>query len=174
MERSSEIRDAHVVIGPSLRESVSTRQRLSVADVRDNAAMPRPKEMPTDLDSIGKRVRWWREYRRMDRRDLAKACGMGVTTLSDLELDRTTKGTYLHLIAAKLRLNAHYLETGKGEPESEYAQEAPAEPFRWPFESVPLNKLEKLNPIERSYLETKLLGAMQEIEAERRKAKKSG
>lgn len=127
--------------------------------------------MPSSLDTVGKRVRWWREYRKLSRKDVAKACSMSPTALSDLELDRTSKGTSLHLIAAKLRLSAHYLETGKGEPEAEFAQEAPTDAV-WPFPAVPLHRFDKLNLIERSYAETKLLEALQEIEAERRKAKR--
>lgn len=99
---------------------------------------------------------------------------MSVTALSDLELDRTKKGSSLHLIAAQLRLNAYYLETGKGEPESEYAQEAPAEPPAWPFAGVTRTQIEKLNPIERKYAEVALQQALSDIETERRKAKKTG
>ena len=129
--------------------------------------------MPSGLDTIGKRVRWWRDYRGYGRKDLAQLCHMSATALSDLELDRTKKGSYLHLIAAQLRLNPHYLETGKGEPESEYAQDAPPEPPAWPFAAVTRTQLDKLNPIERKYAETALQQAIAEIEAERRKARKA-
>lgn len=136
-------------------------------------SMPRPKEMPSDLNSIGKRVRWWREYRGMERKELAQLCGMSATALSDLELDRTKKGSYLHIIAANLKLNPHYLQKGRGEPEAEFPQDAPEEK-PWPFPAVAKTRVEKLNSIERSYAETKLLEALNEIEAERRKSKKAG
>jgi transcriptional regulator with XRE-family HTH domain len=155
----------------SLRESVGVRQRQSVQGFRENSPMPRPKEMPTDLDTVGKRVRWWREHKKIGQKDLAKQCSMAWSTLSDLENDRQGGSRKLHLIAAKLALNPHYLETGKGEPEAEFAQEAPIEPI-WPFPDVPKHKLEKLNMIERKYAETRLLEALAEIEAERRKSKK--
>lgn len=174
VDRRSEMREAHVVMPNSIRESVLYSQRLPVTVVRKNVAMPRPKEMPPDLDTVGKRVRWWREHRGVERKAFAKQCGMSPTALSDLELDRTKKGTNLHIIAARLRLNAHYLETGKGEPEAEFAQDAPPEPFQWPFEGIPRTKLERLNRIERAYAETRLQEALLEIEAERRRAKKTG
>lgn len=97
---------------------------------------------------------------------------MSTTALSDLELDRTKKGGSLHLIAAHLRLNPHYLQTGKGEPEAEFVQEPPVQEAAWPLPSVPRHRIDKLNPIERSYAEAALLTALAEIEAERRKAKK--
>lgn len=175
VDRSSEIREAQVVaIDPSIRESVHPRQRRPVTAFRENDGMPRPKEMPSGLDTIGKRVRWWRVHRGHGRKEFAQLCRMSVTALSDLELDRTKKGSSLHLIAAQLRLNAYYLETGKGEPESEYAQEAPAEPPAWPFAGVTRTQIDKLNPIERKYAEVALQQALSDIETERRKAKKTG
>ena len=172
VDRRSEMRDAHVVMLPSLRLPVDSSQRRPVTGVRENERMPRPKEMPSNLDTIGKRVRWWREHRKIERKTLAKSCGMSVTALSDLELDRTGKGSFLHVIAANLRLNPHYLQTGKGEPEAEFVQEPPAQESAWPLPGVPRHRVDKLNPIERSYAESALLNALAEIEAERRKAKK--
>lgn len=174
MDRRSEIRDAHVVMCPSVRISEVTCQRNPDSGLRNNEIMPRPKDMPTNLLTVGKRVRWWREYRKIRQGELAKAAGLTQSTLSDLENDRQEGSGKLHLIAAKLGLTAHYLETGKGEPEAEYAQEPPAAPPEWPFQTVSLDKLNKLNMIERSYAETKLLEALAAIEAERRKAKKAG
>lgn len=172
VDRRSEMRDAHVVMLPSLRVPVELSQRRPVTGVRENCGMPRPKEMPNTLDTIGKRVRWWREYRKITRKSLAKSCDMSATALSDLELDRTEKGSFLHVIAANLRLNPHYLQTGKGEPEAEFTQEPPVQESAWPLPGVARHRLEKLNPIERSYAESALLTALAEIETERRKTKK--
>lgn len=168
------MRDDQVSMRPSLRDSVDSRQRLPVTAIRKTVDMPRPKDMPADLDTVGKRVRWWRMHRGFDRKDFAKQCSMSITALSDLELDRTKKGTSLHLIAAKLRLNPHYLQSNKGEPEAEFAQDAPPDADAWPFEDVPKSRLERLNRIERKYAETRLQEALAEIEAERRRAKKQG
>lgn len=98
---------------------------------------------------------------------------MAATTLADLEGDRQGGSRKLHMIAAELRLNAYYVETGKGEPESEFQQEAPKEAAPWPLETIPPSKFDRLNKIERSYLEQRLHEAFMEIESERRKAKKS-
>jgi transcriptional regulator with XRE-family HTH domain len=135
--------------------------------------MPRPPGLPK-FDSLGPRIRWWREHRKFKRLEFAKLIGMSYSGLADLENDRSQESKKLHLIAAKLRLNPYYLETDKGEPEAEFAQEPPTEPQDWPFPAVAQSKLSKLNNIERSYAETKLLEALAEIEAERRKAKKAG
>lgn len=173
IDRRSLTREAQVVMPNTLRESVTTSQRLPVAVFRENVAMPRPQNMPPDLDTVGKRVRWWRNHRKMSREDLAIQVHIKVSTLGDLENNRQKGSRKLHLIAAALRLNAHYLETGKGEPEAEYAQEAPQEPS-WPFDNLPRSKLEKLNMIERRYLEDRLLDALSDIESERRKSKRTG
>lgn len=126
------------------------------------------------LETVGSRVRWWREFRKRDRKELAKKVGMAETTLSDLENERQHGSRKLHLIAAELRLNPHYLETGKGEPEAEFQQEPPKESTPWPFESIAPQKLERLNRIERAYLEQRLQEALGDIETERRKSKKAG
>lgn len=173
VERRSEMRVAQLVMPPSIRESVELSQRRPVTVIRKTSYVPRPKELPSELNSIGARVRWWRKHRRLSRSDLSELCGMSLTALSDLELERTTQGRFLHQIAAHLRLNPHYLQTGKGEPEAEYPQEAPVEP-EWPFQSIPRSRLDKLNIIERRYAESALDEALNQIEIERRKAKRQG
>lgn len=169
----SEMRDAHVLTRSILRQPVVLSQRHPVTAVRETIGMPRPPNLPK-FESPGPRIRWWREHRGYERKDFAKMVGMSYSGLADLENDRSKAGKKLHLIAAKLRLNAHYLETDKGEPEAEFAQELPQEPAKWPFESVQQSRLEKLNKIELSYAENKLQEALAEIEAERRRAKKAG
>lgn len=129
--------------------------------------------MPKDLDtgSIGGRVRWWREKRGKSREWLAGKCGMSVSALSDLELERTEKGGYLHAIATHLKLNPNYLETGKGEPEEGAPQEASEAPEAWA--AALLNKLEDLNVVERSFMESAVFQARAIIEAERKKGRKA-
>lgn len=158
-----------------VREPVNECQRLPVSVIRNNTGMPRPKDMPDNLNTVGSRVRWWREHRKISRERLAKAAKMAPTTLADLENDRQGGSRKLHLLAAELGLNAHYLESGKGEPESEYAQEAPQE-AAWPFTDISQMDIDRLdmNMIERKYAESKLLEALAEIKAERRKSKKAG
>ena len=124
--------------------------------------------MPKDLDTIGKRVRWWRQLKNISRGSLAKRVGYSYSGLADLENDLSFASEKLHLIAAVLKLNPHYLEMGTGEPEATFPQEPPPPAEEWPFPAVPRSRIKKLNKIERSFLETRLLEALQEIEAERR------
>ena len=168
MPRRSETRDAHVLMGRSLRQAVDFSQRLPVTAVRDNLSMPKPPDMPKNLDTIGSRVRWWREKREITRTALSKKVGYKGGGLSDLELGRSGASEKLHLIAAELRLNPHYLETGDGEPEAGFPQDPPPPPDEWPFPAVSRVRLKKLNKIERGYLETELLKALADIESERR------
>lgn len=171
--RRSDMRDAQVVMSPSvLRHAVESTRRLPVTEVRENVVMPRPLGLPK-FDTLGPRIRWWREHRKFKRAEFAKLVGMSYSGYADLENDRSQESKRLHLIAAKLKLNPYYLETDKGEPEAEFSQDPPAALPEWPFQSVSLDKLNKLNMIERSYAETKLLEALAAIEAERRKAKKA-
>lgn len=170
--RRSEIRDDHVFMVPNIRAPVTRSQRHHVTVFRDNQDMPRPDTL-TKLSHIGERVRWWRKYRGLTIEQLAKKARMTVSTLSDFERGRQKTTSQLHLIAAELRLNAHYLETDKGEPEAGFSQEPPEE-LEWPFPAVPQHKLTrmKLNRFERAYAETVLAAALAEIEAERRQLKK--
>jgi len=161
-----------MLMGSSLRESVELSQRLPVTAFRENTRMPRPTGLPAAFETIGKRARWWREFRKIERDVLAKRIKMSPSGLADFENGRSARTRKLHLIAAELRLNAHYLETGDGEPEAEYPQEAPPEANQWPFEAIPPSRLKKLNAIELNFAESKLLEALQKIETERRKMRK--
>lgn len=174
VERRSEIRDAQVLISRSIRNAEVRCQRKADTVVRNNLFMPRPKELPASLITIGQRVKWWRGYRKIPQGAFAKSVGMAQSTLSDLENDRQDGSGKLHLIAAKLGLNAHYLENGKGEPEAEFIQDPPPEAPAWPFETVHPSRLSKLNKIELNYAESKLQEALAEIETERRKSKRTG
>jgi len=170
-ERRSEMKEAQgrVAISPSLRHAVDFSQRLPVTAFRNNQCMPRPPEMPKNLDTIGARVLWWRKFRKIPRSTLAKKVGYKSSSgLSDLELGLSHGSEKLHLIAAELQLNPHYLESGKGEPELGHPQEPPPPPDEWPFPAVPRSRLKRLNKIERGYLETELLKALADIEIERR------
>lgn len=174
--RRSDMRDAHVVMEPSLRQDVKNSQRLGVTTVRNNCSMPRPADMPNDLNTKGKRCKWWREYRQRteDRKafqqgKLAKSVGISQGALSDFENGHSNESEALHLICARLRLNPHYVETGRGEPEAAYPQEPPTEPEEWPFRSIRPAEIAKLNPIEFSYAENHLLMAIQEIKKARKK-----
>lgn len=171
--RSSEIITDQSFMDPSLRDSVNSSQRVPVTEFRDNSGMPLPKGIPL-LKTPGERVKWWRIYRGYkNRSEFARELHMPASTISDLESGSTQIGKRLHAIASKLKLNAHYLETGKGEPEIGYEPEPPeGEP--WPFHSIKPKDLRIYNKIELSYAESALQQALETIEQERRKAKRSG
>lgn len=65
-------------------------------------------------ETIGERVRREREAQGISRKDLASYAGIGVSTLSDLELGLSESTTKLHRIAEKLGLRVQWLETGRG------------------------------------------------------------
>lgn len=64
--------------------------------------------------TIGERIRAERESQGISRQELARAGGIAVTTLSDLELGGSKSTTALHKIAARLSVSADWLETGRG------------------------------------------------------------
>jgi transcriptional regulator with XRE-family HTH domain len=173
LSRNSLIRDAQVVMASTLRVPVDPCQRLPVTAIRENESMPKPAGLPK-FSSVGPRVRWWRVHRKMSRKDLAAKVGLSYSGLADLENDRQQGSGQLHLIAAALRLNPHYVETDKGEPEADIPQEAPEDSPTWPFETIPRPRLNRLNRIEQKYVEMKLKEILDEIEAEHRKSKRSG
>lgn len=70
-----------------------------------------------DTSTIGQRLRAEREARKVSREDLAKVMGVAVSTLSDLELERSQSTTKLHRAAEFLKVSAKWLETGKGPKE---------------------------------------------------------
>lgn len=166
--RRSEMREAQVLMPASLRESVGPRQRQPVTVFRQNLGMLGEAKK---LESIGDRVRHWREKRGLSRAELAKLVGAGrETTISSIELGTIKKGSFLGAIAKVLKLNLDYVLTGEGDPEMSAPASAGApRTDSWLFPNVPRSKLEKLDKIERSYIETKMLEALADIEAERKR-----
>jgi len=66
------------------------------------------------IKHLGARIRAERETQQISRSELAKAAGIAVSTLSDLELGESKSTSALHKIAARLGVSPHWLETGKG------------------------------------------------------------
>lgn len=166
--RKSEMRDDHVLMPSTLRDSVGLRQRHPVTVFRQNRGMASELDK---LTTIGSRVRYWREKRGMSRVELAERVGAGrESTISDLELGKTKKGTFLGPIAQALGLSLDYVLRAEGEPELNAAplrESSKAE--AWLFPNVPRSKLDRLDKIERSYMETKMLDALAEIEEARKR-----
>jgi transcriptional regulator with XRE-family HTH domain len=135
--------------------------------------MPRPAELPK-LETIGARIKWWREYRGMGRKELAKLTHQAYSTLADLESGRSSQSEKLDLVAAHLKLNPFYLRTDKGDPE---ATVATAEPpvSDWPLDRSLLAQVRDLDDIEMVYFAIQAKEALQNIEnARNRKYKKRG
>ncbi len=133
------------------------------------------RNAPTrELMTVGARVRHWREQRGYSQVAFAKLCGIPQGTLPDLENNRTAVGKNLHTIAAKLRVDANYLQTGEGAPQSETGHEPPPVQAQvdWPLPAVQRQQLEKLNRIELAYVENAMLLALQQVEEARRQRKK--
>lgn len=163
------MRDAHVVMGTTLRKPVITRQRQSVTEFRENEGMARPPGLPR-FATLGPRIRWWREHRDIDRRDFARRIGLPYSTLADLENDRAKSTKKLRRVAEELRLRLEYLETDEGEPEAS----APSTASEWPLPGVPRERLERLTRTERELLAFKLRDILDDIEADRQPTRKTG
>lgn len=172
--RRSVMRDAQVIMPPNIRHTVSLSQRLPVTEFRENNDMPKPPGMPGKGSTLGKRVRFWREFRRRQGHEgftqvaFAKQVGYSPSGLSDLENDRSEQSERSHVMAAKLGLNPHYMDTGEGEPEANFPQDPPPPAEEPLFPSIPRSKFKRYNRIELSYIETAVIKAMNDIETERR------
>jgi len=176
LRRRSEMRDAHVVMGATLRKPVITCQRQTVTEFRENEGMARPLGLPR-FPTLGPRIKWWREHRkrttgqpRFDRRAFADAVGIPYSTFADLENDRAKSTKRLRQIAEELGLRLEYLESDDGEPEVSAAPTA----SEWPLPGVPRERLDKLSRIERELIAFKLRDILDDIEADRQSRSKTG
>lgn len=72
----------------------------------------------TDPANVGGRIKWLRENKKMNQTELAKACGIGQSTLSDIEKMRSNAPNAANLmkIAAALEANPSWITTGEGDP----------------------------------------------------------
>jgi transcriptional regulator with XRE-family HTH domain len=169
LRRRSVMRDAHVVMGTTLRKPVIRCQRQTVTEFRENSGMPRPLGLPR-FAALGPRIRWWREYRNRDRREFARTVGIPYSTLADLENERANSTKKLRKIADELNLRLEYLETDEGEPELSASPTA----SEWPLPGIPRERLEKLTRTERELLAFKLRDILNDIEADRPATRKTG
>lgn len=86
-------------------------------------------------NTIGERVRHWREKRGMTVPELASKIGSKPSTIYGLEIGDQKKTTALHKIAKVLRLNVDYLELGKGRAEAGAPVKDEVAPTDgWPFD----------------------------------------
>lgn len=75
--------------------------------------------------SIGDRIKQVRTDRKMSQADLAKKVGVSQGTIGHIEAGRNDSSRYLVKIAAVLRVRAEWLQTGRGQMDSD-----------WPLEGV--------------------------------------
>ena len=70
------------------------------------------------MDTVGKRVRRFRERKRITRPQLAELSGVGYSTIAELENGGMKSTTKLRQLADAMGANVVYLETGEGDPEA--------------------------------------------------------
>lgn len=75
------------------------------------------------MRTIGQRIKELRKERRVSRKELAAYMGLGVSTISDLELGYSESTTKLHRAARKLKTSVEWLETEKGQRNVDYPDE---------------------------------------------------
>jgi len=150
----SRIRDAHVSMARTLRHSVITSQRHSVTGIRSNGRV-----------TIGDRVKEWREKRKMTVEHLAQRVGLRPSTIYDLERGDSKSTKKLHVIAAVLRVNVHYLEAGKGSPEDMTAPDQPMQ-SGWPFK-FDRARFDNLSAKDRGTIEATVLALVEQLEKSR-------
>lgn len=172
LPRRSLMRDAHEFMAPNIRPAVQISQRLPVTEFRKNGDMPRPVDMPSDLDTPGKRIAWWRKHRGKTLAQVGAKAKCSTGALNDFERGRSQRFEQLHLVCAYLKLNAFYVDSGRGEPELEYEQE-PAGDEIWPLPGVKAERVAKLDPISKELAAYKFNEILEEIELERRRQRRS-
>jgi transcriptional regulator with XRE-family HTH domain len=164
MARRSVTRDAHVVMGPSLRDPVAELQRDPVTAFRDACVMPKPTDLPS-FKTLGERIVYWREKRGWDRRELARRAKIPYSTLAGIEEGEQKTSTKTPQIATALGLNSLYLATDKGDPEAGATVLVEDE---WPF-PFPRETLVDLDPNELELAGLKFQKIIEEIRANRPK-----
>ena len=169
VDRSAEIRNAQVVdsMPRTLRHTVNASQRHHVTEFRENRSMAPPKELLRDAHP-GKRVRLWRNHRKMTLGQLSARCGLSPGAISDFEHERQDETGKLIQIAQALRINPHYLAAGVGDPE-DLSAPPPVDGNDWPF-SFPRAKLDDLDTNERELFDLKVERVLTEIKAKRQRA----
>jgi transcriptional regulator with XRE-family HTH domain len=164
--RSSEMRDAHVVMDHSRRDPVEFMQRHPVEAFGDAWAMPRPPDLPS-FELLGKRIAYWREKRGWSRSELARRAKIPYSTLSGIEDGDQMTSTKVPQIAAALGVDANYLATDRGSPNPRSAADTEDS---WPF-PIPREEIMDLDPIELELVGLKLQRIIEEIRSKRTRHK---
>jgi len=110
----------------TLRDAVTESNQHPVAALLDNSAMHRYTEYPRG-GHLGARLKWWREKgRQLTRGQLATLSGVPYSTIAEIENQSQHSSTKITQLAAALRINAHYLGSGEGDPEQTNSTAAPS------------------------------------------------
>lgn len=96
---------------------------------------------------------------------LAERVGLRPSTIYDLERGDSKSTKKLHVIAAVLRVNVHYLEAGKGTPEDMTAPELPIQ-SGWPFK-FDRSRFDNLSMKDRGAIEAAVLAFVEQLEKSR-------
>jgi len=96
---------------------------------------------------------------------LAERVGLRPSTIYDLERGDSKSTKKLHVIAAVLRVNVHYLEYGKGVPEDMTAPDQPIQ-SGWPFK-FERSRFDNLSTKDRGAIEAAVLGFVEQLERSR-------
>lgn len=167
--RNCLILEAQSVIGPSVRDVVDQGQRPErsiVSAFRFNLGMD-SKELD-QLDTLGKRLRFWRKKRGFSAPVLAERAGIRKTTLYGLENGGQLSSGSLGLLAEILRIRSKYLTTGQGT--AEVGTPEPSQEWPWTFDKRRLNGLTE---IEFELLNLTVLHKLEQLETKKRGKKVS-
>jgi len=158
----------------TLCDNVLGMQRGSVPTLTAwRSKLARMKNQNSEPVTIGGRVKKWRLARGMTIKEMSVATGLAPTTLYDFERARQSTTTKLHLFAVALRLNVHYLQTGKGNPEDIHAQPVlDPDSFTWPFETFDRASILRLPDYQREAIEAAVSGMLQLFSTPKRAAAK--
>ena len=107
------------------------------------------------MEVIGPRIRSLRKARLFTQVELAKLAGIDQSTLSDIENNLGFSADILARLCAVLKTSADYVLTGQ-------------DPDSWPFDRVPLERFTSLMTDDKSYVQGRLLSAIEECEGRAR------
>lgn len=130
----------------------------------------RPADLPS-FTVLGKRIKYWREQRKLSRGYVARKAGMAYSTLAGLEDGDQHTTTRITQLAAVLRVNPHYLSSDKGDPE-DLSAPAPVESSAdWPF-SFDRSQIDDLDPNELALADLRIQKLLEEIRGNRVRPKR--